>query len=449
MAKSSRARRHGDTKPTKAAKSRPAGGDLVPIESLIPDDRNARRHTARNREAIRQSLDEVGAARSIVLNGARKVLAGNGVLQEAKDAGFTHVRLVPSDGRTLIAVVRDNLTDEQETSLALFDNHTGDLAEWEPGILRALEGEGFPLSRIFQGDELSGILAAEGSAAAAAVRSDGPGSRADHQPETRQTDIQPGWVFDLGQHVLACGDSRDTELAARLLGDRKVPTVVSDPPYCSGGFQEANRGAGTWGDIAADNLSTRGFVALLTGTLETWRPQTAYLFTDWRMWIPLYDIAERVGLAVRSMIVWDKGTPGLGALWRTQHELVMFASRARNARLKGKPARGNVISGHHALDSEQAQTAERSAVIPAQRTGNKLHYTEKPVSLIEAILANDESSERGAGLVVDFFGGSGTTLMAAERRNRPALIVEVEPKFCQVAIDRWEGLTGRKAVRRA
>ena len=218
-----------------------------------------------------------------------------------------------------------------------------------------------------------------------------------------------------------------------------VPLLMSDPPYCSGGFQEAGRSAGTWGNIAADNLSTRGFIALLTQALRAWRPQVAYLFTDWRMWIPLYDIVESCGLAVRSMIVWNKGTPGMGALWRTQHELVMFASRARDKRIKGRPAIGNVLDGVPALD------ATESTVIDADRTGNRLHYTEKPVALLEALLAGDAESGRGDGVVLDVFAGSGTTLIAAEKQHRSAVLVEVEPKFCQVIIDRWEAFTGQKA----
>lgn len=444
MSRTPKRRAPGATPPRGTRPTPAAEGEIVAIDTLLEDDSNARRHPERNRQAIRQSLTEVGAARSIVLNGARKVLAGNGVLAEAKAAGFTHVRLVPSDGTTLVAVVRANLTPDQETRLALFDNRTGELAEWEPAVLAALHEQGVSLAGLWTDDEFEALLAIDTPAVP-----DPPRSHPDHAPALRRTDIRPGHIFDLGRHTLACGNGGSPELAASLLDGKKALLAMSDPPYCSGGFQEAGRSAGTWGDIAADNLSSRGFTALIRGVLEAWRPQTAYFFTDWRMWIALHDIVEAQGLAARSMIVWDKGTPGLGSLWRPQHELVLFASRETNKRAKGRAAKANVIAGMPALGSAEREAQDaQAAIVNGKRTGNKLHYTEKPVSVLERLLEGDEAHPRGRCDVVDFFAGSGTTLMAAEARGRRCIAVEVEPKFCQVIIDRFEATTSQKAVRR-
>jgi DNA modification methylase len=164
----------------------------------------------------------------------------------------------------------------------------------------------------------------------------------------------------------------------------------------------------------------------MNAALAAARPQTAYVFTDWRMWGGLYDILESNGVAIRSMIVWDKGSPGVGSLWRTQHELIMFGSKGTNPRLKGVPSIGNVIQ--------------------TNRTGNQLHCTQKPVDLIITILKNDAASGR-TGPIYDPFLGSGTTLIAAEQLGRRCYAIEIEPRYVDVAVERWENLTGRKAKR--
>lgn len=432
--------------PTSPAVDAPDGA-VISIDDLRPDPQNARRHPARNLEAIERSFRHNGAGRSVLVDDALTSVAGTGTILAAKRAGVTKVRLVDARPDELVAVRRRGLTAAQRADLAIADNRAGELAEWDPDVLAQLGGlEGVELAAQFTPDELAALLDPPAAEAPARTYSGDP----DKQPTVTTTSIRDGYVFELGDHVLACTDCRDQRAAERLCPNG-VTLMMIDPPYCSGGFQEAGRAAGTFGKIAADNLSTRGYAALLNAAFQTWRPQVAYVFTDWRMWIPLYDIVEGSGLAVRSMVVWDKGTPGLGALWRTQHELVMVGSRAANKRQKGRPAGGNVI-GLPALDSAQAQATQdpgelQSAVHKAQRSGNKLHYTEKPVALLEALIGGDMASGRDAVDVVDVFGGSGTTLIAAERLGRRAVVTEVEPLLCQTIVDRWEGHTGRKAVK--
>jgi DNA modification methylase len=389
------------------------------IRDLIADPHNRRKHNPRNIGMVVDALQQVGASRSIVIDEDNVVLAGNGVTEAAAEAGITKLQVVDVDGETLVAVRRRGLTPEQKRSLAIYDNRAAELAEWNLEQLQADLGDGLDLAPWFSEEELALLFRKQTGAQGK--------TDPDDVPSPRPTDITRGDVFDLGPHRLLCGDCRSADLVAILHGDAKPRLIATDPPYCSGGFQEAGRSAGTWGDIASDTLSTRGYIALITKVLEASHAQTTYLCTDWRMWIPLYDVVESSGLAVRSMVVWDKGTPGLGALWRTQHELVMFASREKNARIKGLPAIGNVIQ--------------------AKRSGNQLHYTEKPVDLFQQILQNDQSSERGKCDVYDPFAGSGTTMIACDQLARRCFAMEVEPKFCQVIIDRYEAFSGTTAVK--
>lgn len=134
-------------------------GDITTIEDLIPDPSNARRHTPRNVGMLEKSLNEVGAARSIVIDEAGTVLAGNATIEAAQQAGITRVQVVDADGETLIAVRRRGLTAEQKTKLALYDNRVAELAEWDAGVLSELaESGGGILDNLFVGRELETLL---------------------------------------------------------------------------------------------------------------------------------------------------------------------------------------------------------------------------------------------------------------------------------------------------
>lgn len=127
---------------------------LTHIKDLTPDRRNARKHNPRNIGLIVDALQEVGAARSIVIDENGEVLAGNGTIEAAAEAGITKMQVVDADGDTIIAVRRSNLTPEQKTRLALFDNRSADLADWDADVLAELESEGDLLSGLFSADEL-------------------------------------------------------------------------------------------------------------------------------------------------------------------------------------------------------------------------------------------------------------------------------------------------------
>lgn len=138
--------------------------DPTHVNDLTPDPKNARRHPDRNVEMIASALREVGAARSIVLDENNVVLAGNGVLKGAAAAGITKVKVIEADGDTIVAVKRRNLTPDQKARLALFDNRTAELAEWDADILRQLADDGIALGGLFTGGEFASLVEAQAGA---------------------------------------------------------------------------------------------------------------------------------------------------------------------------------------------------------------------------------------------------------------------------------------------
>jgi len=256
-----------------------------------------------------------------------------------------------------------------------------------------------------------------------------PGPEIDRADELREKwQTERGQVWEVGRHRLMCGDCTSPE-DRKLLNAGVTPDfILTDPPYSSGGFQEASRARGSIGtvrvnsageriapQITNDRLSTRGYLALIKRAVGETECQGAYVFTDWRMWVNLFDVMEASGLGVRQMIVWDKGSPGMGAGWRSQHEIIMFACRSVIKFDKHK-AIGNVLQ--------------------YKRTGNPNHPTEKPVALLMDILNITDAAQT----VYDPFIGSGSTLVAMENTGRDGYGMEIEPKYVAVTLERMAGM---------
>ena len=215
----------------------------------------------------------------------------------------------------------------------------------------------------------------------------------------------------IGNATLYLGDCR--EILPTL---PKVDAVITDPPYSSGGFQEGGKSGGSIGTrsdetIIGDNLSSRGYLRLMTSTLRASRAEEFYVFTDWKMWPYTFDSFEDAGIRVRNMLVWDKCQMGMGMPWRNQHELIAF----------GKRRAGQIRTGKH------------GNVLRSARSGNHDHPTEKPVNLIEQILSNCE-----IGVILDPFMGSGTTGVACMNLGRKFIGIEIEPKYFDIACRRIE-----------
>ncbi len=395
------------------------------IKDLVGDPKNRRKHNPRNVGMVVDALHKVGAARSIVIDEDNVILAGNGVIDAAGEVGITKVQVVDVDGSTIVAVRRKGLTDQQKRELAIYDNRTAELADWNLEQIRADMAAGEDLSAFFHDDELAALLASEKVETVEGL------TDPDAVPEQRATDIQAGDLFELGKHRLLCGDSTKAEDVARLMDGRKADVLFTDPPYAIYGSS-----TGVSGEIADDKMVRPFFRDILTAARAHTVPFAhIYVCCDFRSWAAWWEVAKDARVQIKNCIVWDKGNAAMGAMYRHRHEFVLFAVNAyvSTAQMSGK------ATGQRLIGNE-----ENVWQVSRHPSGDKDHNAQKPVELVTRALS--PSSDAGAH-VLDLFGGSGTTLSACEQTDRIGLAMEMEPRFMQVIIDRWEAFTGQKAVK--
>ncbi len=400
--------------------------DPTHISELVPDPENRRQHNPRNIGMIADALRQVGAARSIVIDENHLVLAGNGVTEGAAEAGITKVRVIDAEGDELIAVRRSGLTPEQKRALALYDNRTSELAEWNAEQLQADQAAGLDLTPWFSDAELGRLLPAavkEGLTDPDAV------------PDQRATGIVAGDLFRLGSHSLLCGDATAGAAVSRLLGPVRPHLMVTDPPYgveydarwrLDAGLNKIHQKRAE-GRVGNDDRSDwRDAWRLFQGTV-------AYV---WHGGLHASEVADGLlaaGLVVRSQIIWAKPSLVIGrGHYHWQHEPCWYAVR------KGATATW-------AGDRKQSTLwtiANMHATQGSVDDGKTNHSTQKPVECMRRPMENNSSVGQA---IYDPFVGSGTSLIAAEQIGRSCYAIELNPSYVQVVIDRWEAFTGQKA----
>ena len=371
--------------------------EKIKITEVKPNPNNPRTIKDEKFKKLVQSITDFPQMlelRPIVVNDEMIVLGGNMRLKACKEAGL---KLVP-------VIKASQLTPEQQAEFIVKDN-VG-FGEWDYDLLleaydaTELEAWGLDLPELAVTD----LQAEEDDFAI---------------PEEIKTDIVLGDLFEIGEHRLLCGDSTNAEGISKLLNGVKPELILTDPPYSSGGYQESGKTSGSIGargnkKIATDNLSTRGYIALMDKVLACLgEAHSAFIFCDWKMWVYNQDIAEAKGFRVRNMIVWDKMQMGMGMPFRNQHELCLFGSK-----IAGKIGNGNTPN-----------------VLSVKRDREAEHATPKPIELLNRLLQQIESEN-----VVDPFLGGGSTMVAAHQLKRKCYGMELDPKYCQVIIDRMRKL---------
>lgn len=397
------------------------------IDELSEFDGNPRQHDL---PAIAEVYREFGQVQPLLVNlgeqtgRGRELIAGHGQLAVMRRHGWTRPAWIEGDwtdreARRLLVAMNGSSRN------AVIDADA--LAEFLLPTIDDLTGSTYDV------EELQEALARR-DADMDADRPDPPGIDDDERDHDDDEDgegstelvLEPepdpvtrrGDVWTLGPHRLMCGDCtvRDDLEVLDLDG---IDLLIADPPYCSGGHQETARKQTSVGvrtthkQIANDTLSTRGYIALVKSALSLPPVPYAFVFTDWRMWGYLYDLMESSGYGVRSMIVWKKPNPGMGRGWRSQHELIAWGCNQTPPWDQRATGMGNVLEH--------------------PRTGNDLHTTQKPESLVGDLLRNVAEFTHG---VYDPFGGSSTTLMAAHELNLPARVMELDPGYADTSLNR-------------
>ena len=398
----------------------------TPISSLLPDPRNARRHTDRNVDLITAALREVGAARSIVVDEDDVILAGNATVTAAAQAGIARVRIVEADGDELIAVRRAGLTPAQKRRLALLDNRAAELAEWDTAVLASLS-EDTDLSGLWEEGELADLLAA----AEAPVALLGDPEEVPELPTDPVT--QSGDLSLLGSHRLLCGDATKRDDLDRLMAGERAVCLWTDPPY---GVSYTGR---TKDALTIANDDAAGLEGLLRSSFghvtDVLVPGAAFYIAHpaGPLSLVFLQVVTEVGWKLRQTLVWVKDRLVLGhSDYHYRHEPILYGV------LPGGGRRGRGAAGWYGDD---AQTSVFEIPRPSASPD---HPTSKPVALVAAMVGN---STKPKDLVLDPFGGSGSTLIACEQLGRHGRLLELDPRYCDVVVKRWEELSGQTVER--
>jgi site-specific DNA-methyltransferase (adenine-specific) len=381
--------------------------ETLQIKDLTPDPQNARLHDDKNLKAIQGSLKEFGQRKPIVITEAGVIVAGNGTVEAAKRLGWLEIQAVRVPG---------DWTPEQTKAFALADNKTAELAKWDVKVLNAqllefVESE-FDIEAL--GFELPQVLELQGS------------EEGELPPPPTEAQTKLGDVWQLGQHRLICGDGTSVDTYKNLLGEEVVDMVWTDPPY---GVSYVG-GTDDHLTIQNDSLKTDELESFLRDAFTA-----IFSFTKpgacWYVAAPSGNNFQSFSIPLseldvwRHTLVWVKDSLVMGrADYHYRHESIFY---------------GWTPGGAHQTPPDRKQDSVWEIARPKV---NKEHPTMKPIELITRSINN---SSRMNDLVLDGFGGSGSTLIACEQTKRKARLVELDPKYCDVIIARWENLTGLKA----
>ncbi len=393
-----------------------------PIDKLLPYARNARQHSDEQIAQIAASIAEFGFVNPILTGADGVLVAGHGRLAAARKLGLP----------TVPVVVLDHLTPTQRRALVLADNRLAELATWDDALLRieleALQDDGFDLDLTgFDADALAELLAGE--------EPEHEGQTADDAvPEMPEESVsKPGDVWRLGPHRLVCGDATTAEAYARLFPDgERADMVFTDPPYNVNYANSArDKLRGKHRPILNDALG-EGFYDFLFDALALIMAHTRgaiYVAMSSSELDTLQAAFRAAGGHWSTFIIWAKNTFTLGRSdYQRQYEPILY----------GWP---EGATRHWCGDRDQGDVWQIKK--PAK---NDLHPTMKPVDLVERAIRN---SSRPGDVVLDPFGGSGTTLIAAEKAGRVARLIELDPKYADVIVRRWQDWTGQQATREA
>lgn len=369
----------------------------INISLIKPYKNNAKRHTDTQIANVAESIRQFGWAQPIVVDRDYTIIIGHCRYSAAKRLGLT----------TVPVVVAADLTDEQVRKLRNLDNKLNE-SEWDLDLLKddilGLDFDGFDIDWGIEEEAITDI-----------VEDDAPEVDEENEPITHLGDI-----WQLGEHRLMCGDSTDALNINILMDGKTADMIFTDPPY-GYEYQSNMRTKSKKFDVLKNDDKILEFMPAIKDICKGF----IFICTTWKVldkWLSLfnkyYDLT--------NMIIWDKGGGGIGDLehtFSTDYEIILCSNNG--AKITGKRI-GSVWN------------------VPKDNANDYVHATQKPVKLSAIAIENTTNKN---GVVLDIFGGSGSTLIACEQLNRKCYCMELDPKYCDVIVKRWETLTGGKAVK--
>jgi len=402
---------------------------------LVINARNARKHSPKQRNKVAASVKQFGFINPIIVDDTNVVLVGHCRLEAAKILALA----------TVPVIQLSHLTEAQKRAYMLADNRLAEDAVWdieklaiefrELGDLKldfTIESTGFEtveIDRILEKDEV--------------IRA----SKAEILPEPdpkQPTVTRPGDLWRLGEHLLLCADATKEESYRRLMADDRAEMAIADLPYNLAIASIVGSGAIQHGEfpMASGEMSSAEFTDFLKGVFaELVRfsidGSIHFHFMDWRHDLELRNAAQGVYSEFKNLCIWNKDNAGLGSFYRSKHELVFVfkngvAPHINNFGLGGDGRYRTNVWDYPGVNIRR----------PGGHSDLAMHPTAKPVALIADAI---KDCSRSRGIVLDPFCGSGTTLIACERTRRVGRTMELDPAYIDLAIRRWEVMTGRQA----
>jgi DNA modification methylase len=373
--------------------------EWLETKGLIPYAKNSRTHSEAQVAQIAGSIKEFGFNNPVLIDEDNGIIAGHGRVMAAQKLGL---QAVP-------CIRLAHLSDTQRKAYVIADNRLALNAGWDDQMLtvelQELDSESFDLSLLgFEADELNALLNP--------IKETEGLTDEDEVPEVpEEPKTKPGDIYKLGRHRLMCGDSTSIDAVEKLMDGNKVDLIFTDPPY----NVAFNGRSGKHEVIKNDNLSEQEFENFITevcNTIQLIDPKAYYIWCNWDFYGALQG-----KLPYKACIVWAKNVFGMGQGYRHQHEFCLFNGKI-----------DEVVKNESDLWSIKKDT-------------KYVHPTQKPVALSVRAFGNHIKLTN----VLDLFGGSGSTLIGAEQTGRTCYVMELDPKYCDVIVKRWEDFTGQKA----
>lgn len=407
------------------------------IGELEAYKKNARVHAPKQIAQIKQSIESFGFIVPITVDRGGNVIAGHGRLQAAKELGLKRVPVIQVD----------HLDETQVRAYRLADNKIAENATWDEALLRIEISE---LVELELTGELSfdvGTLGFETAEIDLLLHNQEDDTPLEIVEEPKGSVVaRLGDIWELGVHQIACGSSLEKDVLTSLMSGVSASLVLTDPPYnvpVQGHVRVTGKTRHKEFGMASGEMTEAEFTDFLSSALGnalsvSARGAIVMTFMDWRHLDDLNAAAKSVGLKQINLCIWVKNNGGMGSLYRSQHELCSIY------KTPGEQHQNNVQLGSMGRYRTNVWSYAGVNTFGRNRKADLVdHPTVKPIAMIEDAIRD---VTRHGEVVFDPFGGSGTTLLAAERCRRVARLIELDPAYVDVTIRRWQELTGKEAV---